>query len=167
MDLNLVNRREFGPICLIVILYYDLSSDFLMTIGSEVSISSPNYATYYRPITNFLWTFQYDSNDDLLAPFHISFEEFVYLYSINSLTIGRGFDPDNSSATSISYGPSYFGYPRDILIEASVIFIEFKSDGIYNEGYFQLNVLLRNNTGIKLTLQTLKETSGRFVDFPI
>ena len=122
---------------------YDLFSDYVLDTGSGIELSSPNYPYYYPSNTHILWTFESESNADRVT-FQISFG-ILYLGFSDTLTVGTGFDPTNSTLFNFTHG--YHGNLSDIIIESSVIYIELQSHESEGEGQFQLNVMVRNSAG--------------------
>ena len=119
--------------------YFILFLGYELKFGSEVVISSHNYPYYYPASAYALWTFQYahgEDHDDL--SYQISFG-YVRLYSYDYLTVGRGWDRENSTAIVVSYHSS--GYPDNAYIDVGRMFVEFKTNS-YSQYYgFQLNLI--------------------------
>ena len=109
-------------------------SDFELTLGTEVELPSHNYPGYYPDDAYVLWTFQPASsgdNTDIVFIYHVEFG-YVQIGYYDYLKVGYGWNPVNTSAILASYGNYYFGYPADLYIPATDIFVEFDADD-YNE----------------------------------
>ena len=119
-----------------------------MAIGTRRELESFNYPNAYPHGAYVLWTLQMDNSSTFgNTVFRISFGH-IHLYYDNVLSIGSGWDPDDSQSL-IEYYDSYYGYPDDLITSHAQIFVEIDARRrYYDHDYFyagiQLDIILQN-----------------------
>ena len=125
-----------------------------MAEGTILKLESFNYPNPVPPGAYILWTLQMDNSSAFGdTVFRISFGR-IRLNNDATLIIGSGWDPDDSQAVKASYWYYYNGYPDDLVLNHTQIFVEFDaSHGYYDYYYyyyhegFQLEIVLLNVSG--------------------
>ena len=118
-----------------------------MHLGSRVFLPSHEHPRYYPRNAYVLWTLHYTPGEDITdIVYQISFG-YVRISLDDFLTIGYGWNPNNTSALITSYGHSYFGFPEDLFVPADDIFVEFKASHIHQAEGFELEITVRNISG--------------------
>ena len=130
------------------ILFLSLT-DFVLSIGEQIQLTSHNYPSYYYPDYAYvLWTFQYSPGEDTTDIGYVISFGYVGIGYYDYLRVGRGWDPNNATAVIYSQGDYYYGELDDLVIAAGDIFVEFEADS-YSESFgFQLNMTVQNISGI-------------------
>ena len=122
-----------------------------LNLGSEVLLPSHGYPAQYPSNAYVLWTFlctQVDTSTNLIA-YTITFG-YIDIGSEDTLIVGRGWSPDiqTNQRLIVSYGPSYSGYPFVAFCYDEMMYIEFEADDRYEAGGFQLDVGVRDRSGM-------------------
>ena len=132
-----------------MVYFLFLLSDFQLSLGMDITLSSHNYPGYYPDDAYVLWLFQYEEGLDTTNIIYvITFNGYVRIDYNDYLKIGYGSDPDNSSSIVASYGDYYSGIPNDIYLNAGDIFIEFDADSYAEWSGFQIQLSVWNSSGM-------------------
>ena len=123
-----------------------------MSLGTEVQLSSHNYPSYYPSYAYVLWTFRYSDlpTSDIRYQFDFGY---VYLGSSDTLKVGSGWNPDNSSTTFARFYGYYSGYPTNLLIPVGNVHVEFDANSYSERQGFQIQISVRNISGIYIMLR--------------
>ena len=123
-------------------------SDFELSVGTKVLLPSHNHPGHYPANAYVLWTFQpadgVDINDTV---FHIDFG-YLRIDLYDYLKVGYGWNANNTSALLASSRDYYYGYPPDLYIPATNIFVEFDAERPYEDSGFELHLTVLRLTGI-------------------
>ena len=142
------SRYPPPPPLFLLYIYLLFLIDFTLSLGVQIQLESHNYPSYYPDYAYVLWTFQYLPGEDTIDIGYVISFGYVYIGYYDYLRVGRRWDPNSGTEIIFSIGDYYYGYPDNLVLEAGDMFIEFEADS-YSEGTgFQLEVNVRNITGI-------------------
>lgn len=127
-------------------MFYIWNTAFTLQPGSLIHITSHNHPLFYPANAYVLWTFQFSSADNGTV-YHISFGTYVRIQRNDLLKIGNGFDPNDPLSVIASYQGYYDGYPSDVVIPSSYIYVEFDADSDKEWYGFQMSVIAQNSSG--------------------
>ncbi|XP_072168048.1 ovochymase-like [Diadema setosum] len=122
----------------------------VLSPGMRLYLPSHNYPSYYPPNAYVLWTFQsfeFVGNESTVI-YQILFG-YVYLGAYDYLTVGYGWDPDNSYIRY--FGSYYSGYPIPLILESKDVFVEFRADDYSERSGFNLELSVFNTSGTTLS----------------
>ena len=120
-----------------------------------INLTSHNYPNAYPSNAYVLWTFQSEPGVDSQGlAFRLLFG-YMHLQSGDNLSIGRGWDPNNTVAIVQTFYGYYSGYPSGLSVSGSQMFVEFSTDSSSEGRGFQITMELSNITGILRTVVNL------------